>query len=176
MKSSIFVNKFTIFSIFLIFTTLLFLFLFKEYASIKPVHSQETNSTVIVQKLLIVSSSSPFKDSIAMRILDHYQSSYIDVDVIDVRTLTPINSQDFDAILIMHRWEAGAPPDNVQAFMDKNSESKNKIVMLTTSWYGLEKMEAIDAITGASIVHDAPVFTDRIIKRLDGLLNDPKKL
>lgn len=122
------------------------------------------------RKLLTAKPRSPLKDSITVGILEHYNSSIVDIAVINVRGLVKTDTADFDEILVMHRWVAGAPIDIVQSFVEKNIESKNKIVMLTTSWNGLEKMENIDAITGESIMDDVPDFTDRIIKRLDRLL------
>lgn len=130
----------------------------------------KVESTSVVRKLLIVTQGSPFKDSITAGVLDRYKSPRVVVEVIDVRDLAKTDAGDFDAILILHRWEANAPSESVQSFMDENQGLRNKIVMLTTSWNGLEKMENVDAITGASIVEDVPLFTAKIIKRLDRLL------
>jgi len=44
------------------------------------------------------------------------------------------------------------------------------MVVLTTSWNGIEKMENIDAITGASIVADETIFSDKLIKKIYRLL------
>ncbi|HLS29493.1 MAG TPA: hypothetical protein VK021_01410, partial [Flavobacteriaceae bacterium] len=68
------------------------------------------------------------------------------------------------------RWEANAPPYPIQLFMEENSTIENKTVVVTTSWSGLEKVENIDALTGASEEKDLPVFTKKIIQRLDGIL------
>ncbi len=88
--------------------------------------------------------------------------------------MTNTDADDFDAILLIYRWEARAPPEPVQLFMEKNLRLKNKMVVMTTSWYGFEKVENTDAITGASIVENVPIFTDKIIKRLDPLLKTEK--
>lgn len=122
------------------------------------------------RKLLIATQGSPFKDSITTVVLNRYKDSSVIVKVIDVKALADTDATHFDAILIQHRWEANAPAESVQSFMDKNLGIKNKIIMLTTSWNGLEKMENVDAITGASIVRDVPLIADRIFRRLDGLL------
>lgn len=123
---------------------------------------------------MIVTESSPFKDLIIAGLLDYYKPSQILVEVVDANAMANIDTASFEAILILHRWEARAPSRNVQSFMEKNENFENKIVMLTTSWNGLEKIENIDAITGASIVKDVPIFTDKIIKRLDRLLKYKK--
>ena len=136
--------------------------------------SYKVNSISLNSKLLIVKQSSPFKDSITAVVSAHYKSANIVVEVINMRSLQNIEATDFDAILILHRWEARAAPDAIQAFMDKNSSLQNKMVVLTTSWNGLEKTEDTDAITGASIVDNVPIFANKIIKKLDPLLKHKK--
>ncbi|HLW32062.1 MAG TPA: hypothetical protein VKX40_07355 [Aequorivita sp.] len=165
---------FALTTILLICASLLFLFLYEQSPFKKVDDPLEVKSMNVVRKLLIATEASPFKDSINAQLLDHYKSSRVLVEIIDVRDLGNADAANYDAILILHRWEAGAPIDIVQSFMEKNLESNNKIVMLTTSWNGLEKMENIDAITGASIIKDVPNFTAKITKRLDGLFKYKK--
>lgn len=122
------------------------------------------------RKLLIVKQSSPFKDSITAGISDHFITKGASVEVIDIRNATTIHTEKYDAILIIYRWEARATPSAIQSFMDDNRDLSDKMVVMTTSWSGLEKMKNLDAITGASIVDDVPVFITQIIKKLDPLL------
>ena len=154
----------------LIGLVLLLLYWYKQTNSVETTHSYEVNSPTLDRKLLIATQGSPFKDSVTAVVSKHYKSAPIFVKVIDVAALANTNAADFDAILLIYRWEARAPPETVQSFMEKNSKLKNKIVILTTSWNGLEKEKNVDAITGASIVNDVPIFTHKIIKRLDQLL------
>src|SRR5680860_1228716 len=114
--------------------------------------------------------SSEFKDSVVAGIVDHYGSDAIFIKVIDVFALENVDPSDFDAVLIIHTWEIGKPPEPVQSFMDKNTDGRNKIVALTTSGEGSEKMENVDAITGESIIEDAPLVAEKIIARLNPLL------
>ena len=92
------------------------------------------------------------------------------MEIVDYKVLSKIEVSDYNAILIIFRWEAGAPPEVIQVFMEQNSSANKNIVLLTTSWNGLEKMKHIDAITGASIVADVPIYTEKLIKKLDRLL------
>src|SRR5690554_755483 len=170
MKNSNFALRSILIILLLIGAFLFFLFISKQKSNSRVDGPLTIEFVSADQKLLIAKPKSPFKDSITVGIIEHYNSSIVDIAVINVRGLVKTDTADFDAILVMHRWVAGAPIDIVQSFVEKNIESKNKIVMLTTSWNGLEKMENIDAITGASIMDDVPDFTDRIIKRLDRLL------
>ncbi len=62
---------------------------------------------------------------------------------------------------------------NIQSwYLVKVAHRADKIVVLTTSGDGNYKMENVDAITGKSKVVDAPLFVDRIVKRLNLLLLD----
>ncbi len=149
---------------------LIFIIWYKQYYSKEDALTYEVKFPSFSQKLLIASQGSPFKDSIIAGVSDRYKSVPVVIDDIDVAALENTDLSDFDVILIMHRWEAGAPSETVQSFMDKHSGLQSKMVVLTTSWNGLERMKNIDAITGASVVEDAPIFTEMIIKRLDPLL------
>ena len=128
------------------------------------------NSPTLERKLLIATQSSPFKDLVTAEVVDRYESASVVVKVIDVTALKNEDLSEFDAILIIHRWEAGNPPDAVSSILNKNPDLKDRIVVMTTSWNGLEKMENIDAITGASVIEDAPIFSKKIMKRLNSLL------
>lgn len=163
--------KTTLIIILLIGAFLFFLFYFEHNLYNRVDDSFKREFVDVEQNLLIAKPSSPFKDSIATGILEHFNASSVLIKVVDVEGLDKTNAPDFDAILIMHRWVAGAPTDIVQNFVEKNLESKNKIFLLTTSWNGLEKMENVDAITGASIMDDVPDFTNQLIARLDGILD-----
>lgn len=170
MKNLNFAQKLVLVTILLVCASLLFLFWYKQSYLMEGKDNFEITSQSLNQKLLIAKQSSPFKDSLVVGVLNRYKSAPVVVEVFDIKTLTNTDVADFDAIFLIHRWEANAPPDIVQSFMDKNLELKNKMVILTTSWNGLEKMENIDAITGASIMKNVPTSTDRVIKRLDRLL------
>jgi len=149
---------------------LIFLIWYNQYYSKEDALTYDIKFPGFNQRVLIASQGSPFKDSIIAGISDRYKSVPVAIEDMDITALENTDLSEFDVILIMHRWEAGAPSETVQAFMDKNSGPKHKIVVLTTSWNGLEKMKNSDAITGASVVEDAPIFTEMIIKRLDPLL------
>ncbi len=136
----------------------------------ETIRPYEVDFSNLDRKLLIVTQDSPFKDSVTAMVSGHFKSVPITVEVIDFKALSNTNAADFDAIFLMYRWEAGAPPETVQSFMDKNLSLKNKMVELTTSWNGLEKRKNVDAITGASIVENVPIFTNQIIKKINKLL------
>ena len=163
-------RKLAVVTLLLIGIMLIFFIWHKQTLSIEAIWTSEINSLGLERKLLIATQGSPFKDSVAVGVLEHYKSRAVVVEVRDVAALENTDAADFDAILIMHRWEAGAPSETVQSFMVKNSGFADRIVVLTTSWNGLEKMEDVDAVTGASVLEDVPIFIDRITKKLKPLL------
>ncbi len=170
MKNLKFVKKLVLITAFLVCLFLTLLYWYKPNYSFEVTHTNEIDFSNLDRKLLIATQSSPFKDSVTFIVSERYRSVSVVVEVIDVKALANKEAADFDAILLIYRWEAGAPPETVQSFIDKNSSLKNKMVELTTSWNGLEKMKNVDAITGASIIENVLVFTDKIIKRIDRLL------
>lgn len=174
MKSLKFVQKIGIITLLVIALFSILLFWYKKNEAVEASQTSKFNSSQSVQKLLIAKHASPFKDAITAKLVVHYQVVPIIVEVIDIADLVNADAGDFDVILILHRWEAGAPPAVVQEFMAKNSKLKNKIVVLTTSWNGQEKMKNVDAITGASMFENEPVVTNKIIKSIDRQLKYKK--
>jgi len=147
-----------------------FMFWYKQANRMGTTASRDSQFPDLEGTLLIAKQDSPFKDSVIAKVLDRYKSVAVSVQVIDVVALKTMDVSGFDAILLVYRWEARNPPEIIASFIHQNLELKNKMVVLTTSWNGLEKMENIDAITGASIVADAPIFSDKLIKKIDHLL------
>lgn len=169
MKSLKFLQKLTWMNTFIIFLLSVIFF-----GCTHSNQADDVNPSNLDQKVLIVKQGSPFKDLVTTEILLHYKSSPIVVEVIDIGALENTIGADFDAIVLMHRWEASGPPETVQSFIDQNSKLKNKIVVLSTSWNGLEKMKNVDAITGASLVENESIITAKIIKSLDRVLKYKK--
>lgn len=140
-----------------------------EY-SMAAIAPYSKNSSALETKLLIATQGSDFKNTLTQGVVDYYKSDSVFIKVVDVSALNEIISDEYDAILVIHTWEYGKPPEPVQLFIDENSDSKNKIVVMTTSGEGSEKIENTDAISGESILEDAPDFVDNIIARLNPIL------
>lgn len=170
MKNTKLLFKALILSLVIISISTLFFYSFRTTNDKEKFGNRIVNPQELDGSLLISNSGSPFKDSIISEILSHYKSTSVEIEIINNRSLNKVNIDDFDAVLILHRWEADAPSKFVSTFMEENSDLESKIVMLTTSWNGLEKMENIDAITGASIIEDVPKTKENIIERLNHLL------
>ena len=133
--------------------------------------SFNTNSIEYNRKLLIATQGSEFKNQLTKNVVNHYKLDSIFIRVIDISHLEDIEPKSFNAILVLHTWESLKPPIVVETFMNNSIAHQNRIVVLTTSGNGSYKMEDIDAITGASNMANIDLFTERIIKRIDPLIN-----
>jgi hypothetical protein len=158
----------------IIFSILLLFFVFalwyKYTYSMGEADSFEVNTVDMRSKLLIATQGSDFKNTVTQGVVDNYRSDSVFIKVIDVSTLSEIIPDDYDAILVVHTWEYEKPPAVVRSFIEKAKSHKDRIVVMTTSGPGTSKMEGVDAVTGESILEDAPDVVEKIIARLDPLL------
>ncbi|WP_291871022.1 hypothetical protein [Maribacter sp.] len=149
----------------------LFLLWYQNRYSMDVAVPYAINEANFENKLLIATQGSDFKDEVTSRIVSHFKSDSIYIQVIDVEELHGINPKDFDALVIIHTWENWKPPVSVKSFINRTKIDKDKIVVLTTSGEGSYKMDDVDAIVGESILDEAPVVTVKIIERLNSLLS-----
>ena len=110
MKSLKSVQKLSLILLLLIGLGLLLLYWYKQTNSVETIQTYEVNSPSSERKLLIATQGSPFKDSVTSAVSNHYKSVPLVVEVIDIKALVNRDVEDFDAILPIYRWEAGAPP------------------------------------------------------------------
>jgi menaquinone-dependent protoporphyrinogen IX oxidase len=150
---------------------MVFLVWYQWRYSMKTVTSYEVNTPSEDRKLLIATQGSTFKNTVAQGLVDHYKQDSIYMKIIDVADLSKIHPEDFSALVILHTWENWEPPASVKSFVQENEAQTNKMVIFTTSGEGNYKMEKVDALTGESIIEEAPVVVDKIITKLKPLLN-----
>ena len=153
--------------VFIVFT----LWYTNKYA-MEEVKAFEVNDTHFSKKLLIATQGSDFKNTITAGLVEYFKGDSVYIKVIDVSELEKIDPDAFDAIALIHTWENWKPPPSVRYFIDNNQNAKNKMVILTTSGEGSYKMDEVDALTGESIVEEAPAYFDKIIDRLKPLLEN----
>jgi len=121
--------------------------------------------------LLIATQGSEFKNTLTENVVNEYKQDSIFINVIDISKLDEIKPEDYSAILLIHTWENWKPPMAIKKFIDGNQDNLGKIVVLTTSGEGTNKIDEVDAITGESIKENIESFTNRIIERLNILLS-----
>lgn len=148
----------------------MFLTWYKYQYSMDVVEPYTINSSSVKKKLLIATQGSYFKNTITEGIVNHYKADSLFIEVIDITTLENIAIDDYAAIIVIHTWENWKPPAEVKSFIEKTTDHKDKIVVLTTSGEGSYHMENVDAIVGESILADTPKFVDKIISRTTPIL------
>jgi hypothetical protein len=121
------------------------------------------------QQVLIATQGSAFKDALVAGIVAALQSRPIYIRVIDVSALRDVHDNDWKAIIIVHTWEFGRAQGDARVFVDRVPD-KRKLIVVTTSGGGREKLPGIDAISAASVMDDTPARVTEIIDRLDAIL------
>lgn len=149
---------------------LLFGIWYKNTYSMQKAEAFEVNIGTMKSSLLIATQGSDFKNIVTQGIVDYYRSDSVFIKVIDVAALNEIVPKDYDAILILHTWEYEKPPAEVGTFINSTKNTEDNIVVFTTSGPGTSTIEGIDAITGESDMQDAAVSVEKIIARLNPLL------
>jgi len=145
---------------------------YKHQYSMEPVAPYSANASALETKLLIATQGSDFKKIITQGVVDYYKSDSVFIEVIDVSALNEIDSKEYNAILVIHTWEYGEAPNPVQSFLDTHAGQKDKMVVMTTSGEGSEKMEDVDALVGESIIENAPHVVEEIIAQLNPLVRN----
>lgn len=156
----------------LLFLGLLFILaMWYKYAfSMDEATPLEINAPSLEQKVLIATQGSEFKDKVVFHLTQYYKVQSVYASIIDVKSLKNVHPEEYSAIIVIHTWEYGKPPQVVQEFIDRTKVYEEKIVVLTTSGEGTYKMEGVDAITGESILLNADTFSEKIIEKVDEIL------
>lgn len=121
------------------------------------------------QHVLIATQGSAFKDALVAGLLASLKSRAVYIRVIDVSALRNVHENEWKAIIITHTWEFGRAQPDARAFVDRVPD-KNKLIVVTTSGGGREKMPGIDAISAASVMDDVPARVAEVSARLDAIL------
>lgn len=143
---------------------------YKYEYSMGKAEAFQTSSSSMDHSLLIATQKSPFKDSVTQLVVNHYKHDSIFVKVIDISLLSEIDPADYTGIALIHTWENWKSPSEVRSFMARTESNRENIIVFTTSGAGTYKMKEVDAITGESIIEDAPLFAYKIIGRLEPIL------
>ncbi|MBY0436454.1 MAG: hypothetical protein K2U26_20360, partial [Cyclobacteriaceae bacterium] len=109
----------------------------------------EINTMAMEKHMLIATQGSEFKNAVVEGVIAQLKPYDIFIKVIDVSQLPNIKEQDWSAIVILHTWEYSKAQKDAQRFVE-TAPDKNKIVALSTSGGGAEKIAGIDGVTSAS--------------------------
>lgn len=154
----------------LLIVLIAFAFWYKVSYSMELAQNQGINSPNSITKILIATQGSEFKNAVVANIIDNYKNDSIHLKTIDVSQLPQIDTNIYNAIVVLHTWEYGHPPQSVIEFVTKNKEFEYKMIVYSTSGAGDNKIEGIDALSGESILENVTVTSDNIIARIENLL------
>jgi len=132
----------------------------------EPVATYEINDRNESQKILIATQGSEYKNDVVKDVVESLRGKTAYIKVIDVSLLQDVQPDQWNAIVVLHTWEIWKPEENARVFLKKYYSSE-KIFVVTTSGSGEEKIEGVDAITGASILKDVPRHSRGIISWLE---------
>mgnify|MGYP003383545841 CR=1 FL=1 len=137
-----------------------------------PVRSYESGASSSPQHVLIATQGSAFKQRLVATIVTRLETRRLYVKVIDVSGLGDIDAAKWQAIVLVHTWEIGKPPPVVSDFVARVAEPR-KVIGITTSGSGREKLAGVDVISSASVLSNVPELTRQITTKLDARLARP---
>lgn len=137
--------------------------------SMEAARSFEVNDPASQQRVLIATQGSAFKDAVMSGVVAHLKARPAYVKVIDVSELPEVKEDDWSAIVLLHTWEMSKPQADAKAFVERARDT-GKIVVLSTSGAGDQKMQGVDAISSASVMADAADRVTKITARVDAIL------
>lgn len=129
----------------------------------------EINDARLDSRILIASQGSEYKNTLVADIISSFNYDSIYIKVIDVIDLKKENGADWDALVILHTWEIGVPPETVSNFIDQVVD-RNKLIVVATSGSGEEQIDGVDGISSASLLGEIPDQRQLLVNRIYGLL------
>lgn len=122
-------------------------------------------------KILIATQQSYFRDSVTAILKNNFREKNISVQLIDIQSLPEVDPNAYSAVIVIHMWQTWSAPEVVNNFIERTKTQSEKIIILTTSSNGTYAPKNVDAITGASIIADAALYADKVMKRTAFLLD-----
>lgn len=121
-------------------------------------------------QLLIATQGSEYKDAVVAGLLAQMKGMPVSIKVIDISGLPAVDTNDWDALVILHTWEQWRAPEVVEQFIDRSDLAViDKVIVHTTSGNGESAMDGIDAITSASLITDVSANVSLIVQRINQL-------
>lgn len=157
-----------------IFLLVFFLFLvwYKHTYSMDRATSFTRGNPQAHGRVLIATQGSAFKDSLVNQIIAGIARDSVFVTVIDVSGLDSIREVEWKAIVLIHDWEMWKAPPVVTAFVSR-LQDHSRVVDVTTSGGGTEKLPGVDAISSASKLSEVKMLARTVSDKVSNLLNRP---
>jgi len=149
-----------------------FAFSYLSQHAMKASPGYESGDPSLPHHVLIATQGSPFKDRLVHGLVAQLAPQATYVKVIDVADLSGIQEKDWQAIVIVHTWEIGKPPKVVSDFVARVAQ-RDRIIDVTTSGSGREKLPGVDVISSASVLDDVSALVMQIGAKIEVLLAKP---
>lgn len=134
-----------------------------------PVPSYERGSPSLPRHVLVATQASSFKARLVTALVDRLERRPVHVKVIDVAGLGDIDEAQWQVIVIVHTWEFGRPPRAASSFVAQLADA-GKVIDVTTSGSGREKLPGVDVISSASVIDDVPDLVAQIDAKIEARL------
>ena len=141
--------------------------IFKLAFSQSIAESFEINDPECENSLLIATQGSDFKEVLVSSLIEHFSEESVYISVIDVSSLSEIDENDWNAIVLINTVEIEKMHPDVIGFLSE-LKSYDKIILLITSGSGDWDTEDynIDTITSASETSEIDSLAEVILSRL----------
>lgn len=136
--------------------------------------SFEVNDPSATNHILIATQGSVFKDSVVNGVVSRLRSEPVYIKVIDVSALPEVKEEEWTSIVLLHTWEYAEPQKDAKLFADM-MQSRDKLIVLTTSGDGTYALPGADGITSASQLSDVTPKAEEITRRINQLINKNNK-
>ena len=136
----------------------------------KEARTFEVNPSSRSKRVLIATQGSEYKEAVVAGIVDFLETKSIYVKVTDMSHVGEVDPENWNAIVVLHTWEGWEPPPVIQSFFAMHY-TPSRFVVLTTSRSGKERMQDVDAITGASRIENVPSDIEAVTERLAKILD-----
>lgn len=128
-------------------------------------------SPAMDKKVLIASQGSDFKNAVVESLTTYLEKKQAYVKVIDITSLSEVNEDEWDAVILIHTTEYSKLQPDVDQFLGRATDL-DRVVLLTTSGSGDWKTDKYDVetITSASKREEMPTLLGTLRTRIDALL------
>ncbi|MCU0356413.1 MAG: hypothetical protein MUE95_02420 [Cyclobacteriaceae bacterium] len=122
------------------------------------------------KRVLLVAQQTDYKKEVIQFLKDYYAGKSVYTEVLEFSKLNTVKESEWNAIVILQTWEDFDPQPEIISLVNK-ANPKDKVIVLTTSDTGEEKLSGVDAISSASMKMMASYAAEKIVARVDKLLS-----
>jgi len=130
----------------------------------------------LTNRVLIASQEGPFKEAVVSEVADVLEQHGCYVRIIDVRQLSGLSTETYQAIVLVNTCKAWRLNRNVRTFLKKTQDNE-KVILLTTAGDKDWKPghPEVDAITSASAMDRTDDVAQDIIRRVQTRLRQGQR-